>query len=1128
MNRHTSAAALLAMVAMSVPMVCHAQDPASLYKQIQTLAAKGQRAQALELCDKVLNAYGNSKSRVSAQFAYMMPYFMWQKGSMLAAEKNYKAAYDAFKALYTADKYKDKNLIATAASLTGSAEGYEPFLTSSLFQMGYMRFQDAQGTAEQPGDQALYEEAITALEDYLKLLRSGKVSATEKKQGLEGKIAFLLMQSNLLKKEPDFKKAEEYLSASGKTKEKLPDDMAMRGLGTIVNVALKNPEYIGWIGRVIASNPGSYSLPVDRAARHATTFINAGIKVGTVASKAIKKDDMRTAADAARSATLIFGMLPEVGQTQNALAYNIERLGKLEKPVSDPATGARLALREQKSLLKSYEKMAKQNTQLEAYAVMNIANSAFSFGSNRLGKAGYQVLLDRYPRLSLAKKGQDGQTAYESQNDRNTFQLAQLCRVTEDEEAAVKLEKRLESKGSAVGSKNIKFNTMLRLVKAGDWENVIPAADEVLSTNQDNKASQEYVTAYYSKVAALFKLNRTQEVVEQGTALLESGCLVPSAKLTEKQVKSYGAQTNFFVIDAYSKLGSKDPANLDKALEFFEAFKKNYPSQDLKENPLAVNAYYSAIDILLRRQGGGDPAAKEEDLRNALEYCMAIVNTWPDNALYPNAQLLRGSILINGQDEALKPEGILALEACYEAALKQPNGKGKDVAANALYWLVSFSPEIPREGEDKAGLDARLKKYSDTFWKDADQEGNSYALQMATLELKRATRGKDAAAYNAALTRAQKTIIREANYSLANNRVNPDMEASINDYAAAYVDGSKVHNGKELTLEEKTEHFVNFPGIVDGDKYTRAILRMALINAMNSELAAAADDAEKRSKLNQDIEKTFREMTNAFKPGDLTNFICVNVGNYLVDYVSRFDNPASKSEELGQAEAYFGEVIKRNREQVEAARLGRAKAWALTGDAAKQGEALKEYEALEKSRDRSISGPALVGSTKLHLAMGNASKAVESASKFINDRSNQAGRLDMLILLGDAYVKDGNLDKGLLTYMNLYNQNRGNVTYSAPACLAMCEVMWKRNNPTSGDRMKGSFKQSDRWQAWYTAQNYVDTIRRSNIEEKMTRSDKDLFQKVVTALGLYASDATVQREEKERRDFQNRVNNSKK
>ncbi len=1120
MNTHTTAAALLAMVAMSVPMVSHAQDPAGMYKQVQALAAKGQRAQAVELCDKALTTVGAGKSRLSKQFAYMMPYFAWQKASLLSAEKDYKGAYDAFKALYTNQSYKDKALIELAKSATGQAEAYEPFLTASLFQMGYARFQDALGTEGAPGDQKLFEEAIPHLEEYLGLLKSGKVSATEKKQKLEGKVAFLLMQAYLLKKEPDFKKAEVYLGQSGSSKDKLPDDMAMTGLATIVNIGLNNPQYIGWVSRIIASNPGTYSLSPDRAARHAPTFLNAGIKAATLSGNSLKKNDMKVAAEAAQSAAALFGMLPDVSAVIDTTKTNIAALGKYEKPVNDPATGVRMNAREQKALLKAFEKLDKQNSEIEAFAVLTMANNALAFGSNRLGKAGYQLIVDRYPSLSQSKGGKAVSMA-----DKNIYQLSQLCHVTGDEEAAVKLEKRLEKAGSDVGSKNIKVNHMARLVKAGDWENVIPAADEVLAIYKTDTSNQFYGTAFFSKIAALYKLGRWAEVAEQGSALLASDALVPgSTKLNEKQATTYGTQASFFVIDSYSRLGAADTSNYDKCLEAFDAFVKRYPSKDIKENSLVTNAYYTAVDTLLKRQGHGDPDGKAKDIATAAEYCKVIVDNWPEHALYPVAQLLRGNILINGEDESKKEEAMVAFEDCTNAALKLKGGKA--TAANALYWLYSYAPERQRPNEDDAALAARTQGYADRFWKEADEAGNAYALQMATLELKRAQRDKRTEDFNAALKRTQEIITREANFAFETNKVNTDMEAAINDYAAAYVDGNKLLNNRELTLEEKTEHFVNFPGVVEGDKYTRAILRMALINALNAEVSAAGEDVDKRNRLTQDVEKTFREMTNTFKPADLTNFICVNVGNYLVNYVSRFDNPASKAEELNQAEAYFQEVIGRGKEQVEAARLGRANALALTGDSAKQAEALKEYGALAQSRDRAVSGPALMGSTKLYMNMGDANKAVETASAFINDRGNVNGRLDMLMLLGEAYVKAGDLDKALLTYMNLYNQNLGNVAYSAPACLAMTEIMWKRNKPTSGDRMKGTFKQSDHWQAWFTAQNYIETLRRSGFEQKMSRSDRDLFQKVVEAHGRYNADAGVQREEKERREFNARLQNS--
>ena len=63
MNKYTTVASVLAMAALSAPVVCQAQDPMTFYSQIQKLSAAGKQADAVELCDKVIKAYGNPTSR---------------------------------------------------------------------------------------------------------------------------------------------------------------------------------------------------------------------------------------------------------------------------------------------------------------------------------------------------------------------------------------------------------------------------------------------------------------------------------------------------------------------------------------------------------------------------------------------------------------------------------------------------------------------------------------------------------------------------------------------------------------------------------------------------------------------------------------------------------------------------------------------------------------------------------------------------------------------------------------------------------------------------------------------------------------------------------------------------------
>lgn len=172
-------------------------------------------------------------------------------------------------------------------------------------------------------------------------------------------------------------------------------------------------------------------------------------------------------------------------------------------------------------------------------------------------------------------------------------------------------------------------------------------------------------------------------------------------------------------------------------------------------------------------------------------------------------------------------------------------------------------------------------------------------------------------------------------------------------------------------------------------------------------------------------------------------------------------------------------------------------------------------------------GPALYGLTKVHMALGNYKEAVDVADKFTSNRGLSANRADVFMLQGQAYAKSGDIENALLTYTNLYNQNRGKVAYSAPACRSMMELYWDRNKPSTGDRLKGTFKSSDRWRAWSVGQDYVTSIRRSGIEQKMTPDDRDKFNEVVKLVAQYASHSAVQHEDKDKKNFEAMIKSGK-
>lgn len=1116
---------VLALAILGTPLVCHAQDPAAEFKVVQQLRAEKKPADALKRIEQVLAVYGNPNSRVGKQFSYFAPFFLWQKAGILCDMGDYDQACATYKELASNAAYKERSMIERSKVLPGwNDEGYAPLLTMALFQQGLARYQQASGANGKEGKREVFEQCIPLLEEYLKLYDGGKVSQREKKMKVDGQVCALLLQAYLQKEQPDFNKAGVYMERMGKAKAILPDDMVMNALSTVMRIASENPQYIEWGSKMIESNPGSFHVAPHRLAPYTGNLFNYGLRSVRLMEEGLHAGSMDQALSCLRTANKIFGIMPDTVEARDSLMDVVKLVGSSARSVADKNMGITYVGDRSKACAERLNSLIKDHTELEAYTALTLANAAARMGSNRLAKAGVKLLLERYPHL----RQQGGEK--KEMRDLNYLQYSQFCRATGDEATALKYEGKLNPENVGEGNKNVvAINKMIRLTKEKQWEQVIPAAEEVLSGLNKETDTLNYVGAYFSKIAALYYLSRMDQVVKAGTELLESGMLTPKeGGLTPEQVLNYEPQTMYFVMDAYKELGAQEPKNYDKAMAMADAFMQKYPSINLQENSMAPNVYFDAITVLMKRRGHGDENADKADLQKALRYCEVIAKNWKDHELYPTSRLLAGSILINGDDDSEKPKGIEALEECVPAALKLEDGKGKPVASNALFWLVSFAPEYPREGEDASALAARVKGYFDTYWKDVDSEGDAYALQMASLQLSRSLDSKDVAAYEAALANAQKVIAREATFDFKNNVHNPELERTINSYVDSYVNGEKAFHDKVLTLEEKTQHLTNFPGIDPQDKYSNAILRMALLNSMNEALVSAkrGGKTEEVTALERDIARSFRQMRDAFKPQDLTNFICVQVGKFEVDYARRFRSGSpERKQEVEVALSYFTQVLERGTDYQSEAELGKAQALSLSDDSAAQKEAFALYSKLASVQDPSVVGPALIGLTDLNMSTGNYQGAVDSASKFMNVRggSTPRERLEMMLKLAEAYCSSGKVQEGIQTYVNLYSQNRGNIAFSAPAVKGIMTQLWKRNTPSSGDRLKNNFKQSDHWRAWNTGRDYVNQIRRAGIDKKMSPSERDLFNEVILLVEEYSKDAGVQREEKEKNDFQSQL-----
>ncbi len=1111
--------AMIALTAFVAPELCHAQNPTRNYSQIKQLLAAGKAQEAVKLCNDTIAFLANPKSRVGSQFNYLLPFFYWELAAANEALGDYDAADKAYDTIMTEKKFREKKMIEAAAKNPGKSLDYRPFFTQAMFKRAVNAYNRAAGTEKKPGDPKFYPIALEQLEKYYQLLSRGAVSAQEKQLKLDAQICLLIIQSALFQAEPNFELAQKYLEISRKSRAHIPDEMVMSSLNSISRIAKANPQYLPWVDKIVSAAPEQYDLGTLRAGRYASMFLQQGADASNAVGKFLSEGKAADAIGAARTTLVMFSLVPDSKRTLDELGAQVKFM---EKTTSKrlPDAGWQIAFnpQTQKQVLTLFENLKKDNMSLEAMSILGSAQLAHSFGSTRLAKAAYQVVTDQYPNYST--RGADGKVT--PFHDKNRLQLMALHSTLGETEIAAAIEKSLGEAGGGAFSDDEKNNLLAgraaRLLNEGNFEGCIEAAAELEKAYENNKSHVNYTNALFFRLAALYRLERFEELAEAGEVFLK-------AEHTDGKLGAQlETQALFFMMSAYNKLGSVDAKYYDRGLELIRDYIVKYPSQDLTEHQgLLPRVYYCGVDTFAKRANTKEGEERARDLDEAYKYCMEIVKYWPEHDLSPISYLLAGNILINGEDEKRKVEGIELLINAANSGITANTADSKAIASNALYWLVSYSGEIPMPNETPEAAAKRIAGYYDEYWAKVDQPGDAYVLTMAYLTLKHATETGDLAKIEEASDRMQKLYVRESAQSAKTGIVNADLQNTFPSYVDLYFDTMKAQ-GKELSYADKIAFHRNFPGVDANDKIMRSIIDINEIGLMNEQLASISpEDAAAVSAQQEEISRAFREMLRKYKPADLSSYGNVELGNFLVSYVQ--DLPESRQSDRATAVGFFDHVINgRDLSLRGAAMLGKANALALATDANTRAQAQPLFQQVINMQDGDLSGGALLGLTRLQMAQADYAGAIASASEYTRSAANNEARLDMMMLLADAYAKSGDERNALLTYLNLYNQNRARVSYSAPACVASMELLWKRNNPSSGDRLANTFKPSDRWNAWNMGQTYVKWVVDGKIEEKMTPADRDAYRAVVRAVEQYDSDSSVQREDQQKREFDRAVN----
>ena len=1106
MFRHTTALSVLALAAVSAPYVCQAQDPAGKFKRITQLQEQGKVKDALAQCDEMLKYFANKKSRTVAQYGFYEPFFVWKKGELLLAAKEYDQAYAVYENLTKNPAFQDKNLRdkAKRRKLLGG-QGFDPYLTAAKYYMALCRYQQGVGDAKKgvaPNPKA-FADAIPVLEEYLELYQSRDgVSKMEKDLKLDGQICFMLMQSYILCETPDFKKAGSYLERGRKSKGVLPDEMAMAGLATVINVAMKNPETVSWVRDIIVSNPQSFSLGPVRMAQHGAGFLKPANDCAKRVGEAVAKNDMKAANDNARSAIALLGMVPNMQETVDALKAKMRVLGSGKGSVVTDRDGVRYNGANYKIMSEKDAAKITEHVELDAYATQLNASIALNYGSFRLAKAGYHILVDRYPDLVDNNKKPIAaklQQAY-----------AQLLRATGDEEAALALENKINPADIGEdGALALMLNRMSQAYKDKKWEDTIQYANQVVTSPQVDKTSGNYLQARICIVEAYRNLKKNADAIKAAEAVLAEGVVDGATQVAENARATYDKQLRFLLVALYystiREAGVVEDDKLNKILQAVKDYETKYPTTS-PDDQFLPHVYYYAINSLLLR-------SSKDDYPVAQEMCGKFIEHFKKHENYATVLVLNANIIFGTKDKPKFEIAVRQLEEAYKTALARPEGKGKGIAGEALNKLaingrmVSLTADDGKK-EDDAAKNARWAGYMTTFWEqvDAGCETNRFALQMARLALSDASK-TGGEAYDVAIKRAEDTIVREAAYANTQHKLNPDVPKTITALIS-----TKVDKGEFKDLEARKAYIASLASRVDkADKFTQAALSMEVLTALED--AKNEVDESKHAEFDAQIESYLEQLARDYQPNDLTNEICYTIGEHM-----RRRAPISSGNEsaintaLDRAIPYYRAALQRGGSMQEENSLGLADALSAKNDNAAQEEAAKLYAKVIASEyaEFAVKNQARFGQARQAMRAGDYARVLEITTAYLEQDSDSDAGLQMLSMQAEAYDKTGKTEEAINIYSNMYRDYLGSIDVSAPACEKMMKLLWARGKGNYADNKDGTFTHSDKWTAWNRGSKYLEMV--DPISGQMTREERAAVAKVRALVEQYKSDSTVREE----------------
>ncbi|MGJ8697603.1 MAG: tetratricopeptide repeat protein [Verrucomicrobiaceae bacterium] len=729
-----------------------------------------------------------------------------------------------------------------------------------------------------------------------------------------------------------------------------------------------------------------------------------------------------------RSSFELYSLVPSTSEAIDDVKARLQMVGSYDRTIRDGSKVVnKSALEADLEALTTAYDSGEMN---EIYAYLNTAVLHEDDGNVRGAFAVYEQLERYFPNAQIYREKKLGPA-----REKNLYNLVRTSSLIGEVLTTEKYGSRfLAAFPNSEYAEEVRRLTLSSLFWNGEWEKCIEVAKTMI--DKLPKPSEQHDICLFVLGGSY---HYTAKFDDAQPLLDEHVKTYPEAKKHRRRAALYFQASNLYRLNYWTKSAA-----------LLDAFLKEYP--DAAGNPYLPFALFDRANCHF----------SEEEYEPALEKLNRVEGDFPGFDAMESLYALKGNILENIE----KPAEALDY---YKRALALAETKeNKIVAGESLLYIVTILGQEKVDGKDNEAIQDALPFY-DQFWKDYSDSPYRAQVAVSGLPAMRA-----ANRIEEGLQRLQGVIA-----ELSKIDGTPGLEEAIGSYTEAYL--------TEHTAEELKDHYYAFPGIDIRDQASRALLRIAVIGVFEDKLAAAEkeQDGDEISRSQAMIKVLFNELKTDFDPKDLSNYILVNVGDFLRE----------KTTSPTQAKTYYEAALSRDDKSYQfPALFGLADVLGM-GSEADQKRAVETLDRVYKDSDKSSEQEkALYRIVTIDFARGEYDSAIKRGREYLSNTKFRKNGADVRLLVAQSYDELGKAEDAIAIYAQIWATAPGYVKVSGPAIKRWMELLWDRNG-------SGPNGVSDRQKVYEEGWKWLD--RTKTFKNKLNESELASWNAVQSLVDEY-------------------------